>query len=545
MGLAPNIPLSGIPTPQPQGPLDMAQKGLNVQALINAVQRQKTEEATAQLQQQQEQIKTQQMQQQQQDLNTLRDLAPKYAKKDPATGIGTFDLEGLANEAQSRGVNPSTINELRKQNYALIEQKAKAGTESLANETAHNKAMYEVYEGVKGINDPDERQTAWNTGKNRLQILGADVSHLPATAPDDKGLSQYEVPLAMNGQHLADAKTLAETNKANAEAAEKEWQKFPELGVMVNTKNGEQRSVAGGPVTPPAMLESKWMAIQQKKNLGQPVSAEESAFSKSYQQYKEMVPQFNFNLSGGATGGMTPQAIDAQAEKYFQTGQLPPAGRGPAGIAFQRQIMQRANDLHPGESLAASSGVYKANAKSLAELQPKLDQVNAFENTALKNLDLFTGLAQKAIDSGLPIVNAPLRAAASMLGGQDQAAFNAARQVAVNEIAKVTSSPGLSGQLSDNARHEVENFIPATATVGQIMRVSSVLKQDMENRRMSYQEQIGDIQKRLGGQPPAGGATSARKTLTSAQIAQAAKDHNVSVEEATRQARAAGYEVKP
>jgi hypothetical protein len=542
MGLAPNIPLSGIPTPQPQGPLDMAQKGLNVQALINAVQRQKTEEATAQLQQQQEQIKTQQMQQQQQDLNTIREMAPKYVGKD-ANGNGTFDFNGLATDAQGKGVSPSLLNNMMKEHYAMVTERAKAGSESLANELAHNKAQYEVLEGLRTIKDPDERLKAASTGINKLSLMGMDTSHLtPQSLLDDKALDSAEMAIGMHGQQLSDAKTLAETNEKNATAAEKEWQKFPELGVMVNTKTNEQRSVAGGPVIPPAMLESKWLAIQQKKNLGQPVSADEAAFSKSFQQYKELIPQFNFNLSGGATGGMTPQAIDAQAEKYFQTGTLPPAGRGPAGIAFQRQIMQRANDLHPGENLAASSASFAANKKSLNELQPKLDQVTSFENTSLKNLDLFTGIAQKAIDSGLPIVNAPLRAAASMLGGQDQAAFNAARQVAVNEIAKVTSSPGLSGQLSDNARHEVENFIPATATVGQIMRVASVLKQDMENRRISYQEQIGDIQKRLGG---ASGANSSSlpKSLTAEQITAYAKAHNVPEAEVKRQAKAKGIAV--
>ena len=502
-GLAPNIPLSvNPPAPQP-GPLDMAQKGLNVQALINAVQQQKTQQAAQQLELQQEQIKTQQMQQQQSDMNTIREMAPKYAGKD-ANGNGTFDFNGLATEAQQRGVNPQTINQMRMQNYQMQEAAAKAGTESLANEQAHNKAAYEVLEGVKGVQDHDERQSAYSTGLNKLKLLGMDTSHLPPAAPDDKGLESYETQLGMHGQLIADAKTLADTNKANAEAAEKDWQKFPELGVLVNTKTGEQRGIASGPIMPPALMQSKYVDIGKKQELGQPVTAEEAAFAKSYKDFSLLKPKFQLDVSGGATGGLSQDAIDQQAEKYFQTGQLPPAGRGPAGVMLGRTIMQRANELHPNESLAAGSGIFSANKKSLQEIQPKLDQVNAFENTSLKNLDLFTNLAQKAIDSGVPLLNAPLRASASMLGGQDQAAFNAARQVAINEIAKVTSSPGLSGQLSDSARHEVESFIPANATVGQIMKVASVLKQDMENRRQSYVEQIADIQKRMGGQSSGG-----------------------------------------
>ena len=45
-----------------------------------------------------------------------------------------------------------------------------------------------------------------------------------------------------------------------------------------------------------------------------------------------------------------------------------------------------------------------------------------------------------------------------------------------------------------------------------------------------------------GGQPQTG--APAQKTLSSVQIQQAAKDHGVSVDEATRQAKAAGYQIK-
>ena len=84
-------------------------------------------------------------------------------------------------------------------------------------------------------------------------------------------------------------------------------------------------------------------------------------------------------------------------------------------------------------------------------------------------------------------------------GSADLAAFNTARQVAINEIAKVTSSPGLSGTLSDSARHEVEAFIPENATLAQVLAVAKTLRADMKNRHESLDEQIRAIQKRIGG----------------------------------------------
>ena len=136
----------------------------------------------------------------------------------------------------------------------------------------------------------------------------------------------------MHGQILNDAKTLADTNEKNASAAEKEWQKFPELGVMVNTKTREQVPIASaqGMMTP-GMMEAKYVNIQQKKSLGQPLSAEDTAFTKGYEKYQAIKPQIqNYFAQGGpfapgnapTPGGapaapaaaLTPQQIAAKAQ---------------------------------------------------------------------------------------------------------------------------------------------------------------------------------------------------------------------------------------
>lgn len=197
--------------------------------------------------------------------------------------------------------------------------------------------------------------------------------------------------------------------------------------------------------------------------------------------------------------GMTPVAFDQQAEKYYTTGQLPQIGRGGNGLALQRALMNRAAELHPEASLAGNQAAFKANEASLNGLVKQRDSVSAFESTAIKNLDQFMGTAKSVIDSGSPLINLPLRAAAGRVAGStNQAAFDAARQVALTEIAKVVNNPGLSGQLSDSGRQEVMALNPATATLGQIYRVAGILKQDMANRHQSYNEQIADIQKRIG-----------------------------------------------
>jgi hypothetical protein len=204
--------------------------------------------------------------------------------------------------------------------------------------------------------------------------------------------------------------------------------------------------------------------------------------------------------------GFSPVAFDQAAEKYWTTGQLPPAGRGGPALATNKAIMNRAAELHPEGSLAANSAEYKANADSLKKLQGNLDAVSAFENTAKKNIDLLVTQGRKIVDSGSPWINTPLRAVGQQgLGSEELSAFNAARQVAVNEVAKVTSSPGLTGQLTDSARHEIESFMPQNATLKQVVRVAEILKKEMSNRHESYQEQINDIKGRMKVTPAQGG----------------------------------------
>lgn len=213
-------------------------------------------------------------------------------------------------------------------------------------------------------------------------------------------------------------------------------------------------------------------------------------------------------MAGGGGSPLTGDALDQAAERYSTTGQMPPISRGAAGISQSRQIMNRAAEIHPNQTLATNSAEFKANQSSLVKLQGNFDQVSGFEKTAGKNLDVFLGAAQKVVDSGSPWINKPLRSIASgVLGSEDLAAFNAARTTALTEISKVLNSANASTVVSDSGRKEVESLIGPDASLKQIMSAAQILKTDMGNRHQAYQEQIADIKKRLGGSQPS--ATSA------------------------------------
>lgn len=211
------------------------------------------------------------------------------------------------------------------------------------------------------------------------------------------------------------------------------------------------------------------------------------------------------------TGGTLSQAaLDQAAQKYLETGILPP-GFGTAGVLQKTAIQNRAAEMDPKAALARNQAVFKADQANLVKLQTTEGTLSAFERTAGKNLDQFLSTAAKIPDTGVPWVNAPIRTVnAKLLGSEDQAAFNAARDVALREIARVTNDPKLSGALTDSARAEVAGLSPANATFAQIKRVAQVLKQDMANVHSGLNEQIASVKAGLGQSPMASTGTPPR-----------------------------------
>lgn len=209
---------------------------------------------------------------------------------------------------------------------------------------------------------------------------------------------------------------------------------------------------------------------------------------------------------------LTPEAVKLTARQFAMTGNLPPMGMGKTGAAMRATIINAAADEYKGLDLASQKAAYEANKKSLDGLQKQRDAISAFEQTASKNIDIFLDTAGKVVDTGSPLANGLLRqASGKLLGSPDQAAYDAARQVAVNEIAKITSNPNLSGTLSDSARHEIEAFNPQSATLAQSVKVMRLLKQDMANRASSMDDQIKAVQQRIAtppGQSSGGGAVT-------------------------------------
>lgn len=222
------------------------------------------------------------------------------------------------------------------------------------------------------------------------------------------------------------------------------------------------------------------------------------------------------NPSGGVLGNsggapLTPEGVDLAADLLIDTGAYPPLGMGNGDM--RKAIINRAAEKLRGGRISANKAEYGADAKALAALTTQRHAIGAFEETAQENINVFLETAGNIVDLGSPFINQPVRAiSGTLLGSKNQAAYDAARDVALVEISKIVNNPTLSGQLSDSARTEVMELNKPGATLGQTVRVMRLLQRDMANRKHSLDNEIGAIRQRLrkpgapsGGAPDLGG----------------------------------------
>lgn len=377
--------------------------------------------------------------------------------------------------------------EQRMQNAALTETQLKNNKES-------NGQLSSLYNNAMAMK-PEEFASAWPT-------LVQQIMHIPAVQQmglnPNQPMTQDQLShigpfLAMHNQYL------------DEELARR--QKQVDLGQKENESKFYADNGGAPGVSPELMQQADWL----KKNPG-----------KGPSDYKlwtlEHTPNamvMNSNLLGGA---QNQDALDMAANNYRQTGQMP-AGftRSPqtttAIIARAAQLDQSAG----GAGIAANKAVLGSYTDALKKLQTNFSQVQAFEQTAEKNMDLLQQTAKKIPDLGTRFANVPARMiSGNMIGTDNMAAFKTALNTAQTEAAKVLNSSNASGVLSDSARHELQDVIDGNVPFSALVASLNTLKQDMANRTQAYQQQIGDLQTRIkgagGAQPAAGGAGGAQQT---------------------------------
>lgn len=487
-----NIPLVALEptqqTPMPRTPLEAYARAVSLQHLqaqndALTQQTQQQGEAFPVEQQQQQEILNAQRQEnaarelQMKDSQILRQLGPNFIQRDEQGKVSGYDTDGYLNTALQNGVSPQTVQALAAQRADAVSKLAAADKSTREGEESRFKKLYQLAEGVKAIKDPQARQQAWINTLPEIARMRVDIKQFPTQAPSDQELEAFEATFGQHAQMLADAKTQAEI------ADKLRGTEFDQQYGAYKKNPGVDKSV--------------------------PLEKRDQATFLSWKAKQSPTMAVMGNMLGAAGQG---SALDQSAQRYLQTGELPSGfSRSPGTTAA---IVKRAAELGGDQNIAANKATTKADSAALSKLQTQADQVGAFENTALKNLDLFLDKAKAIPDLKARFANVPLRMiTGKMIGDKDYAAFNAARQTALTETAKVLSSANASGVLSDSARHEVDEILSGNLPFPAMEQVVLTLKQDMKNRHDSYQSDISAIKGRLnlsGGGGDQGGMVTMR-----------------------------------
>lgn len=212
-------------------------------------------------------------------------------------------------------------------------------------------------------------------------------------------------------------------------------------------------------------------------------------------------------LGGIGGGGLSQSALEREARAVAAGAPMPSLGWGKTAAAMRIQIANRAAAImdeagDPSGSLAMRRVTYAGSKAELTKLLSQRGPLMAFAATADKNLKVAESLSERVDRSGSPVLNRWFLAGRRATGDPDVAAFDTAVRVAINEFAKVTSSATGGGVTSDTARKEVETMLNAAQTPKQFKAVVNTLRQEMDNRKQGYEEQIKVIQQGLGGIAP-------------------------------------------
>lgn len=373
-----NIPLPVLSLTPPPDPVGGLQRILAIKQLLG-------QQKTQQLQQTGMEQENQQRALTLQDQQTLRAIAPQHITKDSSGTVTGFDTEGFLNDAAAKQVNPNTINTMRL-NYAdSVSKMASASEQVRANEQAKNKTMFETLESVRGVQDPQQRQAALQQAIPSLQKQGVDTSKIPTNQPiSDDMINQFEAHLGMHAQSIADAKTLSDTVKNNADAQLASME-AKEKGSPL-TKMENDPTMFSGDKLPASMA-----YLQNKVSDPDPTTASRAARLLSTAKVAQKT-QLAMDASKKATDQAIQDGDPNAAAKLLVSGTVAPAqiisSRKPE---FAQKAFTAAQQMQPGWNAQKADADFKVasspaqvaffgSAKSLTDPGGTLDQLKAAGN---------------------------------------------------------------------------------------------------------------------------------------------------------------------
>jgi len=215
------------------------------------------------------------------------------------------------------------------------------------------------------------------------------------------------------------------------------------------------------------------------------------------------------SAEGVTQSGLSPEAIDAAAQRYAIDGTLPPnLGRGTQGSINTAKILNRAAEQAKAQGNTAEEARIRqisgrATSVALSQISRQAAQVGAFERTLQKNADLALQLSDKVDRTGSPIMNKWILAGKKTIAGDpDVAALDLAMKTVVNEYAKILSSATAGGtQTAEGEIKKVEALLSSAQTKEQVKRVIEIVRMETANRMKSFDDEKKSLKGEFRSKP--------------------------------------------
>jgi len=495
--MAAYAPLAGIPN------VTQGQEQLNQNALAEYTRAAEEKAQTAQIQQQaqgeaqQNQIRAQQMK----DQDALTKTITQY---DPSkNSISDIPKMFTANGGSGQGaLNAQQGLLTQRQNYL------KLSDEQFAAEQHKADLIQGVHDAVSQA-PAEQKQQLYQQGLHTLAQAGVDVSNEPTQYPGDDVFARHLPAIRLHSAILAEAEkdrqlTTAEqeAQTKQQEADAKDWKDFPQLGVSLNTRTGEQRTVGNGATLPPAMLESKYIALAQKKAAGQPIASDDAAFMKGYEDFSGMKAKQAMQAQAGL---LTPQAKQMAADMYTQTGQLPAGMRSPAMSAGVLNQAAGAPGAQTPDIATNKRNYATETAEQKAFTSGSQGQQLTAIGTARNHMQTFMQTAD-ALDNGDFLKANQIGNYLGMQFGSDKATnFNIAKSAFAGEVGKAFAGANVGVQ----DRQELMDKIGAASSPAQLKGYAQKADELLAGKQKSLKQSYDAGMK---GQPNFGNAAPATKT---------------------------------
>lgn len=402
---------------------------------------------------------------------------------------------------------------------ASIRQKHAAATEAeLGNFQKVHDAQQKVYSNVAGLSDEDLTKQWPAISQEFNSIPGNNAKIDPNQPLTQKQLQDHGVALGLQEAYL---KQEQDKRKETAETTEAQ-QKGEEAAQGAAAKKQEAlwyqlHPQAGAPgVAPETATAADWLAKNPGKGL--------SDFLVWKAQHSPTL------LMQGGFGGANDPAVDLVGQNKMDLAtalqRVGPAGKD----AFLKNLSAKYPDFNQ-----ANFGIEKKVGESFTS-GTYSQQLNAI-NTAREHMQTFKSLAS-ALDNGdSQALNKLGNAWQEQFGSAAPTNFKLARDAFAGEVGKSLAGAGV----TQGDRNKVEEAINGSESPKQLIGAAETADALLAGKQTALKQTYTQGK----SAQPNFGTSAAPKTLTQAQIQQAAKDHGVSIIEATRQARAAGYTVNP